>query len=283
MAWAARIPHRLGYANDGREWLLTEAPRVPRLGRLRPIPMPRYYLELVGRLGVPVERMPSALELPDRPESRARAAAWLRAHGVGEHERPVAFNVGAGFGPAKLWPSEHWAALADRMLRAGRRVIVYGGPRDLPVVEQVLARCTVPGAVGATEVPLADLAAHMRRMALLVSTDSGGRHFGVAAGTPTIVLMGPNHPNYTEADSDRYVVVLTRPECWPCHLRRCPIDHRCMREITVEQVAALAERWLAGAHPYGGERPWLTPPGQEHRWFSGGACWPGRWPARGPR
>jgi len=35
-------------------------------------------------------------------------------------------------------------------------------------------------------------------------------------------------------------VVREEVECSPCLLRECPIDHRCMRDVRVELVAAAA-------------------------------------------
>jgi heptosyltransferase-2 len=263
VALAAGIPRRIGYDNDFRGVLLTESLPVRRVGRLRPVPMVEYYLALCRKAGCPIERTARHLELPVTGAAIERTAAWDRAHGLAPDERPIAFNVGASFGGSKLWTIEGWAAVAEHFLRAGRRVIVYGGPSDRPVVEAVLAATKVAGAIGTTEIPLQDLCAHMRRAALLVSTDSGGRHFGVAAGIPVVVLMGPTHPNYTELDYDRYCVLLEKVECWPCHLRTCPIDHRCMRRIGPERVIAAAEDFLAGRRPFGGARPWLTAAGGE--------------------
>ena len=128
------------------------------------------------------------------------------------------------------------------------------------------------GVLEATDVRLADLAAHMRRARLALATDSGGRHVAVAAGTPTVVVMGPNHPGYSEAPVGRYAVLIAKPPCWPCHLRRCPIDHRCMTAVTVEEVLSLARTYLRGEEPYGGARPWTAVPGSEHPHFSGAAC-----------
>ena len=44
--------------------------------------------------------------------------------------------------------------------------------------------------------------------------------------------------------TDHYTVVLTRPECWPCHLKRGPIDVRCMTRLGPERVLQAAERLL---------------------------------------
>lgn len=270
-ARVAGIPERLGYAEDGRGLLLTRALRAPVFGRLRPIPKVDHYLRLVALLGCDADESGRHLELPERPDSRARAEAWLAAHGVGPGERPIALSVGASFGPSKQWKTERWAAVAEHLLEAGHRVIVYGGPKDVPLVREVLAAIRSAGAIEATDVALGDLAAHMRRARLLISTDAGGRHIGVAVGTPTVVIMGPTHPGYSECYSDRYVVLLERPPCWPCHLRVCPIDHRCMEAVTTGAVLGAAEALLGGRWPEG-LRPWRTPPGTEHALFTGAAC-----------
>ncbi|RME72368.1 MAG: lipopolysaccharide heptosyltransferase II [Planctomycetota bacterium] len=275
-AWLGGIPQRIGHRNDGRELLLTRALPLERRGRIRPVSAVLAYLALCEAMGCRVERSDRAIELPVTEQARARTRAWDAERGLLEGPAPVVCNVGAGFGRAKQWPAERWAALADRLVAGGRRVVVYGGPKDRAAVEAVLAasRAAARGAVVAgLGVPIGDLAAHMARAALAITTDSGGRHFPVAVGTPTIVLMGPNHPELSESPGnlEHYVVLLTRPPCWPCHLRECPIDHRCMREIETETVARFAEGWLAGRRPFGHAAPWRTPPGREHRLFRG-AC-----------
>jgi heptosyltransferase-2 len=274
MAWAARVPVRIGHANEGRGVLLTHAAPLRRTGRIRPEPAPEAYLRLCRLAGCETAEEDLRVELPVDAAAAERAGAWLAERGVGPDEAPVAMNVGAGFGVAKQWPAERWARVADRVTATGRPVVVYGGPKDEAAVEAVLAASRGGRVLRGLGVPITDLAAHMRRAALLISTDSGGRHFGVAVGTPTIVLMGPNHPNLTECDAnaDGYVVVLTRPACWPCHLRVCPIDHRCMVDIDAERIARMALGWIDGAHPFGGARPWRTPPGAEHEHFAGACC-----------
>jgi heptosyltransferase-2 len=271
-ARVAGIPERLGYAEAGRGLLLTRTTRAPVFGRLRPLPKVDFYWRLAALAGCRLDGESLLTELPDLPAARERAEAWLAAHGVGASERPIALSVGASFGPSKEWIVERWAEVADHFLARGERVIVYGGPADRPTVQRVIAACRAPGAIEATDVKLDDLVQHLRRARLVISTDAGGRHIAVAAGTPTVVIMGSTHPGYSEGYSPRYTVLLDRPPCWPCHLRVCPIDHRCMTAIAADRVIDTAERWLRGEVPFGGQRPWLTPPGAEHRLFRGAAC-----------
>jgi heptosyltransferase-2 len=226
-----------------------------------------YYLALCALAGCRVEKTGRHLELPAPPEALARADAYFRRLGAAPEERILGLSVGTSFGSSKLWTVEGWAAVADHFLGRGLRVVLFGGPGDRGVIERVLAACGRKGAAAATDIPLADLCAHMKRCAALVSTDSGGRHIGLAAGIPVVVVMGPTHPNYSEVDSDRFAVLLEKVECWPCHLKECPIDHRCMTRIRPEAVIAATEDFLAGRRPLGGARPWITRPGEEDaRW-----------------
>ncbi len=276
-AFWARIPVRIGHANDGRAWLLTDALPLERSGRIHPVPALEAYLALCRSLGCRVNEDAHRIALPVGTEARTRARDWFEARGLGDatgSRAPIAMNVGAGFGPSKHWPAVRWARVADHFARRGRAVLVYGGPGDVDDVESVVYAAAHERVLPVLGVGLDELAAHMERVALLISTDSGGRHFGPAVGTPTIVLMGPNHPELSECrgNLEHYVVLLRRPPCWPCHLRTCPIDHRCMREITSAEVIAAAERWLAGRHPFDGATPWITPPGREHALFRGACC-----------
>src|SRR5271156_5950860 len=51
VAFAARIPERIGYARDGRSFLLTRAIPVPKHGEIPPHER-FYYLELLRRSGI---------------------------------------------------------------------------------------------------------------------------------------------------------------------------------------------------------------------------------------
>ena len=80
-------------------------------------------------------------------------------------------------------------------------------------------------------------------------TDSGTRHVATALGVPVVVLMGPTDPVYT-ATNLRTTAVLREPvECAPCHLKECPIDHRCMERIGADRAIEAGERLLAGDAP----------------------------------
>ena len=84
-------------------------------------------------------------------------------------------------------------------------------------------------------------------LALLVTTDSGPRHFAAAFDVPCVTVMGPNFPELTASSLERCAVVRRDDlECAPCLERVCPLGHqRCMAELEPERVLVAAEGLLA--------------------------------------
>jgi heptosyltransferase-2 len=71
---------------------------------------------------------------------------------------------------------------------------------------------------------------------LLITNDTGPAHVGAALNTPTIVIFGPTNPLTTYPFSENAEMIRQPPDCAPCMLRDCPIDHRCMTAISPELV-----------------------------------------------
>ena len=78
---------------------------------------------------------------------------------------------------------------------------------------------------------------------LALAVTSGA--MAVALARPVVVLMGPTDPRYTAMHLERQRVLREEVECSPCHLKVCPIDHRCMEWLRPERAVAAAEELLA--------------------------------------
>ncbi len=243
--WRAKVPRRVGYAANGRSWLLTDRVHAPREGRRRrPEPMPDYYLRLLEPLGAVPEAAPVSLVVSDREAEQAEAC-WKR-WGFAPTDVVVGLNPGASFGASKLWLPEGWAQVADRLVRAGARVVLLVGPGEESIAAEIEAHAQESWVSTADSiVPLDVLKAVIRRLRVLVTNDTGPRHIASAVGVPAVVLMGPTDPRYTAYGLDRVTVLREPVACAPCHLKRCPLDHRCMEALTSEIVLAAVERWLA--------------------------------------
>jgi heptosyltransferase-2 len=78
-----------------------------------------------------------------------------------------------------------------------------------------------------------------------VTTDSGPRHFAAAFDRPVVSLFGPTFIEWTETYFHKGINLQKQVPCGPCQLRICPLDHRCMRELSTADVLAAAEDLLA--------------------------------------
>ncbi len=248
--WIAKVPRRVGYALDKRRWLLTDrVEAVKENGKKKPVSMVDYYL----RLGEAAELVDAGrdLELPVSEESKNRAAEFFEKHGFSGNRPVVGFNIGAAFGSSKLWPPGHFARAADLIVeKLGAGAVIFCGPDEGGIADEVEKQMQGPIVnTSKNVVPLDDLKAYIAACDLLVTTDSGPRHFAVAAGVPVVTVLGPTDARYTESNIDRTIVLQAEVACGPCHKKICPVEgHPCMERTTPEQVlgaaVTLAERFF---------------------------------------
>jgi len=245
LATAARPRVRLGYWTRERFAFLDVKPRAAMAGRRRlPIPMTRLYLDLLRAVGV--EDGDERLELEISREEEERADAALARLGVGRDEPFAAASPGASFGSSKHWTVEGFADTVRGLhARHGWRTLVLCGPGEEELARSI-ARAAGPPAVDTAAAPIALelLKPVLRRARLLVTTDTGPRHVATAFRTPVVVLMGPTDPRHTASNLERTRVVRVDVECGPCHLKTCPLDHRCMTSLTAADALSAAESLL---------------------------------------
>lgn len=239
--FAARTPERWGYARDGRGPLLTRRARVP--SEVRGRSELYYYRAMLAGIGLEVAAAPETALQP-RPAWRERGRALLGDPGA----RWIGLNPGAAFGSAKRWVPERYAELGERLARRhGARLAIVGGPAERPLAEAIAADSGVTVRVLCGETTLGELSGVLSQLALLVSNDSGPMHLAAAAGVPVLAVFGPTDWRETAPLAARQRLVREPVACAPCKLRDCPIDHRCMRRVTVERMAAAAAELLESA------------------------------------
>jgi heptosyltransferase-2 len=242
IAWRARIPERIGYARDGRSWLLTRAIPVPAKGET-PDHEVYDYLELLRRAGW-LDRLPRVddISIVVREEDRQKALERLFAAGVRKNAVRIAFASGAAYGSAKCWEPERYAALAERLIAAfDADVILFGAPQESGMAARIAGamRNSAFNLVGAT--PIGELPALLSTCRLFIGNDSGAMHVAGAVGVPVISIFGPTDPEGTRAMTPQFTLIREPVDCSPCFLRKCPIDHRCMTRISVERVFEAAQ------------------------------------------
>lgn len=230
---------RIGYDRQLRRLLLTRWLQSPRDGR-RTLPHSALdaYLELAYEAGCPPES--KRLELATMPaDERAADDAW-RHLALPTDRQVVVLNTGGAFGPAKLWPQGYFSALARRIVtHHDRSVLVLCGPHERELARQIVRGAGHPRIVTPADLPLSIglSKACVRRAALMVTTDSGPRHFAAAFDVPVVTLFGPTRQAWSDNYHDRAVQLQLDLACSPCQQRECPLEHhRCMRDLSVETV-----------------------------------------------
>lgn len=250
-AWHMRragIPDRWGYAGSFRGMVLTRAVTRPS-ARLH---QSAYYLSLVRGLGVAApDDIP---RITVRQETRRRAADLLAQHGIEPGAPIVGFAPGAAYGHAKRWPPRRVAEVVERAWRERGVVGVLvgaAGDRDAgrEIESSLPADVRLVNLIGRTDLRL--LSGVLARCGAFVSNDSGAMHLAAAIGVPVAAIFGPTDDRVT-APLGNHDVLIHQVFCRPCMLRDCPIDHRCMKGITVDAVfGALTVRLDAPPDPAG--------------------------------
>ena len=236
----AGVPLRLGYATESRQALLTHPLALPDWRSSRHEVF--YYLYLItaleqllsGKSEICESEPDASLQISNARKSEAENL--LRAYGVREGEPVVALCPGSINSRAKRWPAEAYAALADRLIDSRRKVLLIGSADEAEVTREVTSRMQQQPIVLTGETSLDQMAAVLSLVDLVVTNDTGPAHIAAALGRPTLVIFGPTNPLTTRPFAPEAEVLRHPPDCAPCMLRDCPIDHRCMTAITVDEV-----------------------------------------------
>jgi heptosyltransferase-2 len=246
LAWRAKIPRRIGYARDGRSFLLTDAVRVPRAGEI-PTHEKFYYLELLRRAGW-IEELPDEkdIRLDVSAEQQAAAEQKLQAAGSSGKTGRIAVGAGASYGSAKCWPPERFAAALNQLQDASREngerdVILFGTAGETAVTKAIAAKLQKAPISLAGQTTIAELPALLSRCQIFLGNDSGAMHVAAAVGLPVVAVFGPTDPLGTAPVTPRCAIVQEKPYCSPCFLRRCPTDHRCMTAVSAGAVVRALE------------------------------------------
>ncbi len=224
---AAGVPRRVGFDTDGRGALLTD--RVSE-------PMPRHAVHEADRFARLAEHLgwtpqPDDHLLRAGPELLERADALLPPG-----DSYVGLVAGSANAPAKRWPVAAYAELAGRAHTRWGAVPVLLGAADDRATNRQIAELVDVASIDLSGCDLTDLAAALLRCRAVVSNDTGAAHLAAALGCPTAVLFGPTDPARSGPRGPAVVSLSAQLFCQPCFYGECPLEHRCMSELSVDDV-----------------------------------------------
>ena len=246
--WLARTKKIYGYRRNLRGPLLSGGPKPLRKGsRIIPMPMQEYYLEICRWLGLtlPAVKKPS---LFISQQLHKRADDLLLKYGIHPNDTVIGLNPGASFGSSKCWPAHNFAKTAELFQQKFQAaILLLAGPGEEQIVHAILSKTTAKIINTAGDrIDLELLKPIVKRCGLLVTNDTGPRHYAVALDVPVVVIMGPTDPRYTSSNTDKTIVIRIEMDCSPCHKKICPAEHNCMTQITPEMVFEAGKKLLNG-------------------------------------
>jgi heptosyltransferase-2 len=229
-AWLTGIPRRVGYPGHWRRWLLNQIVPVPR----KPGPPEHHSLRFLR-----IARECGA----DTSNSDASRAGVLQSRDSLQtviDQQPIKIGIcpGAEYGPAKRWLPDRFAEVAERIsAQSPIQWRLFGTARDAAVGEQIADalgdRCV--NRIGQTT--LDQLIDELHACRLLLTNDTGTMHLAALLGIPVVAIFGSTEPRLTGPLGNSHIILRHHVECSPCFLRKCPIDFRCMKAVSVEEVA----------------------------------------------
>lgn len=232
----AKIPIRTGWLGELRYGVLTHYQRLNK--ELLPRIVDRYSA-LGNNFNVPQQACIPHLTTEHNQE------LLLNDYSITVNKPILILCPGSAYGPAKRWPIEYYAKLADLMLPT-MDVWIMGSGADVDIASNINTltdnRCY--NLTGKTTLPVA--VDFMALATAVVSNDSGLLHMAAALGKPTIGIYGSTSEQVAPPLQSQSRAIFTNVDCRPCNQRRCPLPeprfHRCMLNITPNQVQQVLEQ-----------------------------------------
>lgn len=204
-------------------------------------PEVRRMLRLVEHLGIPPRG--EELEFPILTRDRhdfVRLAQMARLP-----DPPyVCVHPGAR-APARCWPPERFAAVADALAAQGLRIVLTGSSSEVYLTTTVAHHMRAPSLNLAGQTTLGSLALLLRGAHLLICNDTGISHVAAALRVPSVVIYSASSPQrWVPLDRQRHRAVFHAIGCRPCSHAVCPIGHPCARRVVPDEVTRQALQLL---------------------------------------
>jgi lipopolysaccharide heptosyltransferase II len=240
-SWLSGIPRRVGYRGRCRSWLVNQIvrerrkPRAPEHHSLR-------FLRIARECGAEIEET-SAVQ---RPKLDVQLSDSNELSTINHQPVKIGLCPGAEYGPAKRWLPERFAEAASKIsAQSTVQWILLGTKNDAAIGEQIAAAIGDHCVNRIGQTTLDQLIDELRQCRFLLTNDTGTMHLAALLGVPVVAIFGSTEPRLTGPLGNGHIVLRHHVECSPCFLRECPIDFRCMKAVTADEVAEAVLSMLA--------------------------------------
>jgi len=221
-SWLSGIPRTVGYRGNWRRWLLnqtvpeTRKPGAPEHHSLR-------FLRIARECGAET--------------SNAQPATSNQLLAIGNQPVRIGLCPGAEYGPAKRWLRERFAEVAAKIsTQSSAQWVLFGTKNDAALGDQIAATIDDHCVNRIGQTTLDELIDELRECRLLLTNDTGTMHLAALLSVPVVAIFGSTEPRLTAPLGNGHIILRHHVECSPCFLRQCPIDFRCMKAVSTQEV-----------------------------------------------
>ncbi|HJW38475.1 MAG TPA: lipopolysaccharide heptosyltransferase II [Candidatus Udaeobacter sp.] len=222
-SWVSGIPRTVGYRGHRRRWLLSQTVPEPR----KPGPPEHHsfrFLRIARECGAET--------------SNAKPATSNQLSAIGNQPLRIGLCPGAEYGPAKRWLPERFAEVASKIsAQSSVHWVLFGTKNDAVIGDQIAAAIDDHCVNRIGKTTLDQLINELQKCRLLLTNDTGTMHLAALLGVPVVAIFGSTEPRLTGPLGNGHIILRHHVECSPCFLRECPIDFRCMKAVSTQEVA----------------------------------------------
>lgn len=227
------VKNRIGFSKGLRRILLDQAVPYPKNKETQHQVIT--YKMLLEPLGIPLSHTPPKIYISANEMKEAHE--FLKLLGIDpEKQIVVGINPGAAYGSAKCWPPERFESVTCRLLENPDVFVLYfGDANTAPLINNICKSLPKRAINLAGRTSLRELIALINCCKIFLTNDSGPMHIAAALGVKLLALFGSTNEVKT-GPYPQGKVIHKHVECSPCYKRVCPIDFRCMKRISADEV-----------------------------------------------
>ncbi len=225
----ATIKKRTGFVGESRYVLLNDIYKLDK--NKLPLMIDRFCA--LANKG----KKPDIIELPELLVDTVSQKLLLEKFNINIEMPIIVFCPAAEYGPAKRWPPEYFAKLAD--LLGGYQIVILGSSKDIEISNSIISKIhnktNVFDLCGKTS--LSDTVDILAMAKYVITNDSGLMHIACATDTNVIAIYGSTSTLFTPPLSKKAQTLQLKLDCSPCFERTCRFGHyNCLNKITPDLV-----------------------------------------------
>lgn len=230
----AKAKKRTGWLGEMRYGLLNDARKLDK--QAYPLMVERF-VALADAAGA---ILPQPLPRAALQVNKDDVVKSLEKYSLNTSKPVLALCPGAEFGPAKKWPEQYYAEVAQEKLKQGWQVWIYGSVKDEAVAEKIKQQLVSHSEhchVLAGQTSLAEAIDLLSVADAVVSNDSGLMHIAAALNRTLVAVYGSTSTAFTPPMADKVKTISMDLDCSPCFKRECPLGHlNCLKELKPSMV-----------------------------------------------